>query len=246
MANLRIGQTTWLLVPERPRMLPRSRPTSLGVLARTGAVAAAALGFVLGAAQPGPAGGNPTEIRPAPISGKLSARVPRGGGSFVPEPEITGATGAVEPNLDPFRPVLLAPPQKLAARAASPATSGFVREGALRATGEWKEEDFAQVTVVDGRTLDTGTVRIRLVGLDLPLPDQICRTLDGRFEACTARAATQLELHTRYRRVTCHYRVDGAGEAIGRCRIGLQDLTERMIRTGYAWQTSARPGSAAQ
>jgi endonuclease YncB( thermonuclease family) len=246
MANLRIGQTTWLLAPERPRMLPRSRPTSLGVFARAGAVAAAALAFVLGAAQPGPAGMTPTEYQATSNSGKLTARVPRGGGSFVPEPEVTGATGVQESILDPFRPVLLAPAQKLAARSTIPASSGFVREVVPRTAGEWTEEEFARVTVVDGRTLDSGSVQVRLIGLDLPLPDQVCRTLDGRLEACSARAATQLELLTRHRRVTCHYRVEGVGEAIGRCRIGLQDLTERMIRTGYAWQTAARPGSTAQ
>ena len=96
-------------------------------------------------------------------------------------------------------------------------------------------------TVIDGRTLAAGDLRIRLVGLDLPLPDQVCRTLDGRFEACASRAATQLELLTRWRQVTCHYRREPGGDAIGRCRIGTQDLSDRMIKTGYAWQTAARP-----
>jgi endonuclease YncB( thermonuclease family) len=103
------------------------------------------------------------------------------------------------------------------------------------AKSEWREEEFASVTAADGRTLLAGDLRIHLVGLDLPMPDQVCRTLDGRLEYCTARAATQLELLTRWKRVTCHYRLEGAGQAIGRCRTGTSDLSERMVKSGYAW-----------
>ena len=110
---------------------------------------------------------------------------------------------------------------------------------------DWRQEDFTRVQVVDGRTLEAGGLRIRLLGLDLPLPEQMCRTLDGRLESCAARAATQLDLMTRSRTVTCHYRVEGAGEAIGRCRLGLNDLTDRMIKTGYAWPTAGTPRRSA-
>jgi len=103
---------------------------------------------------------------------------------------------------------------------------------------EWREQEFTQVSIIDGRTLEAGAVRIRLVGLDLPLPEQVCRTLDGRFEPCASRAATQLELLTRHRKITCHYRVERAGEAIGRCRLGMSDLSERLVQTGYVWRSS--------
>jgi endonuclease YncB( thermonuclease family) len=73
------------------------------------------------------------------------------------------------------------------------------------------------------------------------MQEQMCRTLDGRLEPCATRAATQLELMTRGRAVTCLHRVEQAGEAVGRCRIGFSDLTERMIRTGFAWPSAGIP-----
>jgi endonuclease YncB( thermonuclease family) len=97
----------------------------------------------------------------------------------------------------------------------------------------WREDEFASVTIVDGRTVSAGAVTIRLDGLELPQGDQVCRTLDNRLEPCVARAATQLELLTRSRKVACRYRMTTSSEAVGSCRIGSQDLAERMLRTGY-------------
>ena len=58
------------------------------------------------------------------------------------------------------------------------------------------------------------------------------------------RAATQLELLTRWKRVACHYRLETVGEGTGRCRIGTSDLTDRMIKTGYAWRSVGAPERA--
>jgi endonuclease YncB( thermonuclease family) len=99
--------------------------------------------------------------------------------------------------------------------------------------GEWREQEFSLVAVVDGRTFSAGGVTIRLAGLELPPPDQVCRTLDNRLEQCATRAATQLELLTRSRRLACRYRMATSSEAVGSCRIGALDLADRMIRTGY-------------
>ena len=92
-----------------------------------------------------------------------------------------------------------------AARFVSPAepvaeTGRFAPWNPVSAAPEWREEEFGQVGVVDGRTLQAGPVRIQLIGLDLPMGEQVCRTLDGRFEPCATRAATQLELLTRHRK----------------------------------------------
>lgn len=99
--------------------------------------------------------------------------------------------------------------------------------------GEWREQEFTFIMVVDGRTFASGGVTIRLAGVELPPPDQVCRTLDDRLEQCAARAATQLELLTRSRTLACRYRMTTSSEAIGACRIGPRDLAERMVRTGY-------------
>ena len=67
----------------------------------------------------------------------------------------------------------------------------------------------------------------------------------GGEKPCRQRAATQLELLTRSRRLTCLYLVEASDETIGRCRLGTSDLTERMIKTGYAWPSAALPRGAA-
>jgi endonuclease YncB( thermonuclease family) len=98
---------------------------------------------------------------------------------------------------------------------------------------EWREQDFASITVIDGRTFSSGGVTITLSGLELPPPDQVCRTLDNRLEQCVTRAATQLELLTRSRTLACHYRMTTSSEGVGSCRIGSQDLAQRLVRAGY-------------
>ena len=62
-------------------------------------------------------------------------------------------------------------------------------ESASVELGAWRDEEFAFVGVVDGRTLHAGGITLTLTGLELPHPDQICRTLDDRLESCAARAA---------------------------------------------------------
>jgi hypothetical protein len=96
---------------------------------------------------------------------------------------------------------------------------------------QWQQQTFATVTVLDARTLAAGDLRIALAGLALPRADEICRTIDRREEPCTTRAATQLELLTRWRKVSCRYRETAPGEAVGTCRVGEADLADRMVRT---------------
>ena len=102
--------------------------------------------------------------------------------------------------------------QSEAANGASTSQVGYA--DALPA-GEWREQEFAFVNVVDGRTLSAGDVTITLDGLELPHPDQVCRTLDDRLEQCSARAATQLELLTRSRRLACRYRMTRSSAGVG-------------------------------
>lgn len=105
----------------------------------------------------------------------------------------------------------------------------------------WREREFDRASVADGRTLEAGGLRIRLEGIDLPEPGQMCRTLDGRDEPCLARAATQLELLTRHRRIACRFRGPDVGEVIGSCRLGTQDLAGRMLKTGYVYRSGNPP-----
>jgi hypothetical protein len=128
--------------------------------------------------------------------------------------------------------------------AADPAMTGSLTPSRFRAptadpAAEWREEEFAQVEALDGRTLAARALRIRLSGLELPQAEEVCRTLDGRLESCAVRAATQLELVTRFRKVTCRYRLESAGEGAGTCRIGASDIAERLLRTGLVKRAKA-------
>ncbi len=229
----------WVTAPSRVRwMSPSRRPTvtmgarSAGWLAVTTALGLAFMATAPRADQPKPV--EPTAARAISktenrVSGPVDLRARTGSGS----------------RIDPMSPTSLfaaEPSAQHATFSSAPLTGpsvGSFLPHREEPVVEWTEEDFPSVTVVDGRTLLAGRTRIRLVGLDLPMPEQVCRTLDGRLELCTSRAATQLELLTRWRRVTCHYRLENAEEAIGRCRIGTSDLTERMVKSGYAWRTAS-------
>jgi endonuclease YncB( thermonuclease family) len=234
------NRTTWLTSPARVLWLSPPRRSDAAMYARSfGTVAAAtALGFALMGSAPRADQTRPAEpVQEAPAVAKLAVRLPDGA---VPRIRSAGLARAADP-LSPaslFAATASAQPATFSAIPVGPSPEGFrpLRTDPAR---EWKEEEFSAVSVVDGRTLLAGTIRIRLVGLDLPLPEQVCRTLDGRLERCITRAATQLELLTRWRRVTCHYRLESAEEALGRCRIGTSDLTERMVKTGYAWRSAS-------
>jgi endonuclease YncB( thermonuclease family) len=228
-----IGTTTWLTASAKVRPLERSQRSVIALWARTLAVVlAAALGVtILG--KPLAYDARKPAAESAPVTAEVDASHT---GAIPPSVERTGA-----PPVAAAAASLFASEPDAAAGAFAPdaqVLSGDRFAQATRSDRDWREDEFQHVTVVDGRTLEAGGRRIRLVGLDLPLPEQMCRTLDARLEPCAQRAATQLELLTRARRLTCLYRVEAPGQAIGRCRLGAADLSERMIRTGYAWPSA--------
>jgi endonuclease YncB( thermonuclease family) len=95
------------------------------------------------------------------------------------------------------------------------------------------EQVLSSVNIVDGRTLSQGHFKIRLAGIDLPGPDELCLLLNGMSEPCAKRMATQLELMTRWRQVVCRYQTTPTGEVtvehlVGQCRIGNTDLGQRL------------------
>jgi endonuclease YncB( thermonuclease family) len=239
MSSLRLGSTTWLMRPPRTLMLrpavsPARRP-GLAILCRTlGLMAAtAAFGFTTLASEPRANQSLVDHVSPD----RRAAYRPLSAHTDVVEalsrPNAGSTPSDVNSELGLFQARALVSGSTFRAAGPNSSFNGFGAPAAPNA--EWREEEFDNVRAVDGRTLAVGGLRIHLVGLDLPMPEQVCRTLDGRLEYCTARAATQLELLTRWKQVTCHYRLERAGEAIGRCRIGTSDLSERMIKSGYAW-----------
>ena len=99
------------------------------------------------------------------------------------------------------------------------------------------EREFARIAVVDGVTFSAGGLRLRLEGLVAPSAEEECRTLDGRQEPCSLRAATQLELITRFRGLSCRYRLVSPEEALGSCRVAGADLAKRLVSAGYVRRT---------
>jgi endonuclease YncB( thermonuclease family) len=246
----RTGTIIWLTSAPRVVPLPSARRSTFAIFGRTVMLIGATVAFGFSTVASAPRADQAKAAREAASEGRTkdAARLPGW-----PQPRVrtelqrTIQDGAAT---DPASPAGLfrAKPLGEAARFTTaalvgPAVDSFEPRPMPKPGSAWTEQVFEQVNVVDGRTLEAGGTRIRLVGLDLPMPEQVCRTLDGRLEPCAVRAATQLELLTRWRRVTCHYRMESAGEAIGRCRIGMHDLTERMVKTGYAWQSAAQTRS---
>ena len=232
MKTVQSGDAIWLARAQAgaPRSLRRQRAN---VLARAACVA----GLLTGAAAGLAPADAPARVAAAPTApAKDEARLASAQASrVVAAIPATSARVVVARPVDPRFAAL--PTQARFAKAGEPAVTGSLVPGGFApapGASEWRNEEFAQIQALDGRTLAASSVRIRLAGLELPGAGEVCRTLDGRLEPCLARAATQLELITRFRKVSCRYRIEAPGEASGSCRIGTTDLAERMARTGFA------------
>lgn len=125
------------------------------------------------------------------------------------------------------------------------AATGAV-EAAPSAPPTPRETMLSRVAVIDGRTLSAGGLRIRLAGIDLLPAGQACPLLDGTAETCRNRARTQLELFLRHRPVACALPPERTGGTItARCRLGGVDLSEWLVRSGWALGgADAHPGLA--
>ncbi|MFL5317432.1 MAG: hypothetical protein ACJ8A0_20425 [Microvirga sp.] len=240
MKTVQSGDAIWLTRAQAgaPRSLRRQRAN---VLARAACVAGLLTGAAAGLAPAdAPATAAAAPAAPAALSAALAkeeARLASTPASRViaAVPAASARAAAVARPVDPRFAAL--PTQARFAKAGEPAVTGSLVPGGFApapGASEWRNEEFAQIQALDGRTLAASSVRIRLAGLELPGAGEVCRTLDGRLEPCLARAATQLELITRFRKVSCRYRIEAPGEASGSCRIGTTDLAERMARTGFA------------
>ncbi len=90
--------------------------------------------------------------------------------------------------------------------------------------------------VLDGDTLEVGSLRIRLFGVDAPELDQVCWTADGREWPCGLAAQARLAALVDGIETGCRPRErDSYGRLIARCSAGGHDLGETLVREGLAW-----------
>jgi endonuclease YncB( thermonuclease family) len=172
-------------------------------------------------------------------------------------------TSAPAPRYTPPQPRYTAPPQvKRAApapAARAPATSessftSYARErAASRAPVEAPPEPTRNIQasaapsprlpipiegvaqVLDGDTIQIGTTRIRLYGIDAFEAEQMCNNVDDQSYGCGGRATRALSERIGRQTVSC---VPKGSDAFARplavCRVNATDLSSWMVRSGHA------------
>ena len=97
-----------------------------------------------------------------------------------------------------------------------------------------QERMAGRAEVTDGDSLELGSTRVRLYGVDAVEGRQSC-TRDGRDWACGNEAARKLRSLIGDRAVSCTKRdIDDYGRVVAVCRSGTTDLGAEMTRAGFA------------
>jgi len=97
-----------------------------------------------------------------------------------------------------------------------------------------QERISGRAEVTDGDSLEIGSTRLRLYGVDAVEGRQSC-TRDGREWPCGDEARRKLRSLIGDRTVTCTKRdVDSYGRIVAVCRSGAADLNAEMVRAGFA------------
>src|SRR5215212_291970 len=89
---------------------------------------------------------------------------------------------------------------------------------------------------VDGDTLDIGSARVRLFGIDAPETAQDCMDARGAKWACGRAAARALEKLTVRQSVTCRGDTkDDYGRLLAVCSTQRGEVNANLVRQGLAW-----------
>lgn len=100
-----------------------------------------------------------------------------------------------------------------------------------RQAGEYS----APFRVMDGDSLESGNVRLRLEGIDAPEYRQACGSQSGNGEWQCGRQARQALARLVARDTVCRGgATDRYGRVLVRCRRGDLDVNEEMVRLGFA------------
>jgi endonuclease YncB( thermonuclease family) len=92
------------------------------------------------------------------------------------------------------------------------------------------------IASIDGDTLITGDLQIRLFGIDAPELHQTCKDAKGKAYACGRAAKVKLTTIVKRGNVGCKKKdTEASGRVIATCSAeGVPDIGEQMVRDGYA------------
>jgi endonuclease YncB( thermonuclease family) len=89
--------------------------------------------------------------------------------------------------------------------------------------------------IVDGDTVQIGSTKIRLEGIDAPETDQLCLDAKGESWACGVASRDQLITFSNNRDWDCDVAgVDRYGRSLGKCFVEGDDINKWMVRSGWA------------
>jgi endonuclease YncB( thermonuclease family) len=97
--------------------------------------------------------------------------------------------------------------------------------------------DFTGVPKIrEGDSIQIGSTRIRLGGIDAPSVDQLCLNNSGERWTCGAAARDELIKHVGDKSWTCHQRqpTDRRGRVVARCEVDGEDIQKWLVKSGWA------------
>jgi endonuclease YncB( thermonuclease family) len=89
--------------------------------------------------------------------------------------------------------------------------------------------------IMDADTVDAGTVKIRLNGIDAPESDQRCLDARGQVWSCGLAATAKLEAYSQGGSWSCELSgTDRYGRFLGTCSVNGEDVGRWLVRNGWA------------
>jgi endonuclease YncB( thermonuclease family) len=88
----------------------------------------------------------------------------------------------------------------------------------------------------EGDSIQIGSTRIRLGGIDAPSVDQLCLNNTGERWTCGVAARDELIKHVGDKSWTCHPRqaADRRGRIVARCEVDGEDIQKWLVKSGWA------------
>src|SRR5665811_1505837 len=90
--------------------------------------------------------------------------------------------------------------------------------------------------ICEGDSIQIGSTRIRLGGIDAPAVDQLCLNNSGERWTCGVAARDELIKHADNKPWTCHVRqpADRRGRVVARCEVDGEDIQKWLVKSGWA------------